>query len=144
MKILIICTGNSCRSQMAEAFLRSFDDRLDVSSAGTEPAEQVHPLTIKVMQEKGFDLTDKQTKHVSEFIRDDFDYVITVCGGARETCPVFFGRVKQPLHMGFDDPAAATGSEQEILAVFRQVRDEIYAEFKEFYVTEITDNLSGV
>jgi len=133
MKILILCTGNSCRSQMAEAFLKQLDASLEVYSAGTEPAERVNPYTIRVMKEVGIDISGNKTKSVTKFLDQDFDFVITVCGGARETCPVFFGKVKQRLHIGYDDPADATGSEAEILTVYRRVRDEIQTGFRQFY-----------
>ncbi len=133
MKILILCTGNSCRSQMAEEFLKSFDQNLDVVSAGTSPSNEVHPKTIQVMQEIGFDLTKNTPKSVNVFLKNHFDYVITVCDGAQEFCPVFAGKVKKRLHIGFDDPAEAVGSENEILNEFRRVRDEISREFKAFY-----------
>jgi arsenate reductase len=133
MKILILCTGNSCRSQMAEEFLKSFDQNLDVVSAGTSPSNEVHPKTIQVMQEIGFDLTKNTPKSVNVFLKNHFDYVITVCDGAQESCPVFAGKVKKRLHIGFDDPAEAVGSENEILNEFRRVRDEISREFKAFY-----------
>jgi len=132
-RILILCTGNSCRSQMAEGFLRSFDSTLEVYSAGTSPAGQVHPKAIQVMKEAGIDISRHSTRLVDDFIKMDFDYVITVCDHARETCPVFSGIVKHQLHMGFEDPAAVTGTEEEVLTVFRKVRDEIKKKFYEFY-----------
>ena len=125
MKILILCTGNSCRSQMAEGFLRSFDPGLEVYSAGTAPSDRVHPKAVVVMKEKGIDLSGHRPKKVDEFLDKSFDYVITVCDQAKESCPIFLGEVKNRLHFGFDDPAEATGSEEEIYAVFRRVRDEI-------------------
>lgn len=137
MKILVLCTGNSCRSQMAEAFLKQLDPTLEVFSAGTQPAERVHPLAVKVMGEVGIDISQHKTKAVSDFIAQDFDYVITVCGGAQETCPVFLGKVKQRVHIGFDDPAAFQGSEAEILNEFRRVRDAIKSAFTDFYYHEI-------
>lgn len=140
IKILILCTGNSCRSQMAEAFLKNLDPNLEVVSAGTQPAERVNPFTVRVMQEVGFDLSVNKTKSVERFLDQDFDFVITVCGGAKETCPVFFGKVKQRLHIGFDDPADATGSDAEILAVYRRVRDEIQVAFRQFYEDHILNN----
>ena len=133
MKILILCTGNSCRSQMAEALLESFDNTLEVHSAGTEPAARVNPNAVKVMSEIGIDISQNQPKLVDQFLGENFDYVITVCDHAKETCPVFFGNVKQRLHMGFNDPAEATGSENDVLAVYRRVRDEIQAQFYQFY-----------
>lgn len=134
-KILILCTGNSCRSQMAEGFLKSFDTNLEVYSAGTNPALQVHPNAIIVMKEVGIDLAEAYPKKVDQFINDSFDYVITVCDNAKESCPVFIGNVKHRLHIGFEDPAGATGTEEEILAVFRKIRDEIKRKFFEFYKT---------
>jgi len=132
MRILILCTGNSCRSQMAEGFLSYYDPNLEVFSAGTAPSERVHPNAVEVMQEKGIDLSDHYPKKVDEFLEDKFDYVITVCGHAKENCPVFLGEVKHQLHIGFDDPAEATGTEEEVYAVFRRVRDEIQARMKIF------------
>ena len=123
--ILFLCTGNSCRSQMAEGFLKSFDPALEVFSAGTHPSDQVHPKAVKVMQELGIDLSDHHPQRVEEYLDDAFDYVITVCGHAKENCPVFLGEVKKYLHIGFEDPAEATGTEEEILEEFRRIRDEI-------------------
>jgi len=132
-KILILCTGNSCRSQMAEGFLKSFDPNLEVYSAGTAPAERVHPKAVQVMAEEGIDISKNYPKSVDQFIDQSFDYVITVCDSAKESCPVFTGNVKHRLHIGFEDPAEATGTEEEILAVFRKVRDEIKRDFRRFY-----------
>lgn len=132
-KILILCTGNSCRSQMAEGFLKSFDDNLEVYSAGTKPAEKVNPNAVQVMKEVGIDISNNYPKDVEQFVNQSFDYVITVCDNAKETCPVFIGKVGKQLHIGFEDPAEATGTEEEILAVFRKVRDEIKRDFYEFY-----------
>ncbi len=132
-KILILCTGNSCRSQMAEGFLKSFDPTLEVYSAGTAPAERVHPKAVQVMAEEGIDIRKNYPKSVDQFIDQSFDYVITVCDAAKESCPVFTGNVKHRLHIGFEDPAEATGTEEEILAVFRKVRDEIKRDFRRFY-----------
>lgn len=136
-KILILCTGNSCRSQMAEGFLKSFDKKLKVLSAGTVPASKIHPKAIAVMIELGVDISGGHPKSVEEFLNDEFDYVITVCDHAKETCPVFSGKVKHRLHIGFDDPAEATGTEEHIMAEFRRVRDEIKQRFKQFYEKEI-------
>jgi arsenate reductase (thioredoxin) len=137
-KILILCTGNSCRSQMAEGFLKSLDPSLQVFSAGTNPAARVHPLATKVMKELGIDIGGNKPKHVEEFINDSFDYVITVCDNAKETCPVFIGKVHHRLHMGFDDPAEAVGTEEEVVAVFRHVRDEIRETFTRFNEQKIS------
>lgn len=136
-RILILCTGNSCRSQMAEGFLKLSDSDLEVYSAGTNPAAQVHPKAIKVMKEIGVDISDGFPKNVNRFVDEAFDYVITVCDNAKETCPVFVGDVKEQLHFGFDDPAEATGTEEEILSEFRRVRDEIQNSFQQFYSQKI-------
>lgn len=133
MKILILCTGNSCRSQMAEGFLKSFDSTLWTFSAGTKPSGHVHAKTIQVMAELGIDLSKNRPKSVNEFLDESFDYVITVCGGAKETCPIFRGEVSHRLHIGFDNPAEATGTEEFILSEFRRIRDEIQKDFKQFY-----------
>jgi arsenate reductase len=134
MKILILCTGNSCRSQMAEGFLKSFDRSLEVYSAGINPASKVSSKAIKVMQEVNIDISNHYPKNVNEFLKDEWDYVITVCDNAYETCPVFTGKVKHRLHIGFDDPAKVSGNEEEILSVFRRVRDEIKEKFHKFYL----------
>ena len=115
MKILVLCTGNSCRSQMAEGYLKSFNPDWEVVSAGTEPSGTVHPKAIQVMKEEGIDLSESRPKSVNEFLDDEFDYVITVCGGAKESCPTFTGKVKNRIHIGFDDPAEAEGTEEFIL-----------------------------
>ncbi len=137
MKILILCTGNSCRSQMAQAFLQSFDKALTVYSAGTEPANMVNPFAIQVMKEVGIDISHNSPKHVDQYLGEEWDYVITVCGGANETCPAFIGKVKQRWHLGYDDPAEATGTDEKKLMVFRKVRDEINEGFKSFYNSQI-------
>ncbi|NOZ33751.1 MAG: arsenate reductase ArsC [Chlorobi bacterium] len=137
MKILILCTGNSCRSQMAEGFLNSFDKNLEVVSAGTEPSKAVNPNAIKVMSEYHIDISSAKPKHVQEFVNENFDYVITVCGGAKESCPVFTGHVKHRLHIGFDDPAEAEGNEEFILSEFRRIRHEIQRDFRDFYEKEL-------
>lgn len=133
VKILVLCTGNSCRSQMAEGFLRSFDDELQIFSAGTKPASSVNLNAVKVMKEKRIDISGQSPNDVNEYTRESFDYVITVCDNARESCPVFTGKVKQRLHLGFEDPYEATGSEEEVLSVYRKVRDEIESGFRKFY-----------
>lgn len=137
IRILILCTGNSCRSQMAEGFLKSFDNSLEVHSAGTGPSDSVHPKAIEVMNEVGIDLSQNFPKNVDQFLDMHIDYVITVCDNARETCPIFTGKVDINLHIGFDDPAEATGSEEEIISVFRRVRDEIKHDFRDFYISNI-------
>jgi arsenate reductase len=132
-RILILCTGNSCRSQMAEGFLKDFDKNLEVYSAGTRPSHEVHPLAIKVMNEIGIDISKNQPENVDKYLNEAFDYVITVCGSAKETCPTFSGKVKHHLHIGFEDPAEATGTFEEVLNEFRRIRDEIKRDFYAFY-----------
>ena len=110
---------------MAEGFLRSFDPSLEVFSAGTAPSDRVHHKAVIVMEELGIDLSGHHPQKVDEYLDEAFDYVITVCGHAKENCPVFLGEVKQHLHIGFEDPAEATGTEAEILEEFRRIRDEI-------------------
>ena len=130
-KVLILCTGNSARSQMAEGLLRhDAGDRFEVESAGTQ-ASFVRPEAITVMRELGIDISGHRSKNVDEFDGRPFDYVITVCDNARESCPVFFSKAHK-LHHDFKDPAAATGSEKERLAVFRSVRDQLRAYLREF------------
>ena len=136
-RILILCTGNSCRSQMAEGFLKSLDENLEVFSAGTKPAEKVNPFAVKVMKEIGIDISDGAAENVDKYLRQSFNYVITVCDNAKETCPVFNGQVKLQIHLPFDDPADATGTDDEIILVYRRVRDEIIDQFGEFYKKEI-------
>ncbi|MCD4680239.1 MAG: arsenate reductase ArsC [Bacteroidales bacterium] len=133
MKILILCTGNSCRSQMAEGFLKSFDNRLEVYSAGTHPEAEVNTKTIIVMEEEGIDLSMNSPKSVDEFLNKNFDYVVTVCGSAKTSCPSFTGNVKHNMHIGFEDPADAEGTEEEIFKVYREIRDEIKDSFSKFY-----------
>ena len=123
-RVLILCTGNSARSQMAEGLLRhDAGERFDVASAGTKPS-YVRTEAIKALAELGIDISAHRSKSVEEFAGQAFDYVITVCDNARESCPVFFGPAKR-LHHSFDDPAAVNGSEEEKLSVFRRVRDEL-------------------
>lgn len=141
MKILILCTGNSCRSQMAEGFLKSFDSRLEVYSAGTHPSAMVHPKAVEVMKEENIDVSDGEPELVDDYINESFDYVITVCDGAKENCPVFTGKVKERMHIGFDDPALATGTSEEIFAVFRRVRDEIKRDFRTLYENNLKHQL---
>jgi arsenate reductase (thioredoxin) len=118
---------------MAEGFIKSFDKNLEVFSAGTDPSSQVHPKAIKVMKEVGIDLSENYPKMVDQFLKESFDYVITVCDNAKETCPIFIGKVGKQLHIGFEDPAEAKGSEEEIISEFRRIRDEIKKDFYNFY-----------
>ena len=130
--ILILCTGNSCRSHMAEGILRAaVGDKLRVASAGSKPAGYVHPLAIRALAEIGIDISSHHSKHLNEFLAQDVETVITVCGNADQVCPMFPGQVNRH-HWGFDDPAHATGSEEEQLAVFRRVRDEIARVFRAY------------
>ena len=130
-RVLILCTGNSCRSQMAEGFLRHLGgDRFEVFSAGIKPTE-VNPLAIKVMAEVGIDISSHRSKSAMEFIRQQFDYVITVCDNAKQTCPVFPGKYKK-IHWDLEDPAEASGSEEDRLVVFRKIRDQIQNNISEF------------
>lgn len=127
--ILVLCTGNSCRSHMAEAILqKALGEDFDVRSAGSRPSGYVHPLAIRVMAEEGYDLSGHRSKHLDEFLEGGVETVITVCGNADQACPVFPGQVNRH-HFPFDDPAEAKGSEDEQLVVFRRVRDEITAVF---------------
>ena len=137
-KILILCTGNSCRSQMAHGFLQSFDPHLEVHSAGTEASGKLNPKAIEVMKETGIDISHHTSDPVDKYLGDEWDYVITVCGGANEVCPAFIGKVKHRLHMGFEDPSEATGSEDFIWSEFRRVRDGIREAFRRFFDEEVT------
>ena len=130
--ILVLCTGNSCRSHLAEGILQAaLDDRFEVASAGSKPAGYVHPFAIKAMQEIDIDISSHHSKHLSEFLERQVETVITVCGNADQACPVFPGQVNRH-HWGFDDPAHATGTEAEQMAVFRRVRDEIQRVFQAY------------
>ena len=134
IRLLVLCTGNSCRSQMAEAFFKHYFPQWQVYSAGTEPAGAVHPLMLEVMRERGFDLNGHHPEPVGKYLNLPFDIVLTVCDEANETCPVFQGDVKIRIHHGFDGPAMAEGSVEEKLEVFRRVRDEIEAFVRSFTI----------
>jgi arsenate reductase (thioredoxin) len=130
-RVLVLCTGNSARSQMAEGLLRyDAGDRFEVESAGTRPGH-VRPEAIAVMKELGIDISGHRSKHVQEFENQSFDYVLTVCDNAKESCPVFPGQLNR-IHQGFEDPAALNGTEDERLSLFRKVRDEIRNYLKVF------------
>lgn len=130
--VLILCTGNSCRSHMAEGILRhAAGDLLDVRSAGSKPAGCVHPLAVKALAEIGIDISGHRSKHMDEFLQQDVETVITVCGHADQACPVFPGQLNRH-HWSFDDPAHAPGNEDERMAVFRRVRDEIRMVFEAY------------
>jgi len=131
-KVLFLCTHNSCRSQMAEGIVNHYlGDRFEAYSAGTE-ATRVNPLAILVLAELGIDISGHYSKTLDEFAGEKFDYVITLCGDANENCPLFFGGVER-IHMGFSDPSRTLGSEEEIMADFRRVRDEIKTTLVEFF-----------
>jgi arsenate reductase len=142
LRILVLCTGNSARSQMTEGFLKSFDSRLEVYSAGTSPSPRVNPYAIRVMSELGIDISGGHPKKADQFVAQPFDYVITVCDDADKNCPYFTGKVGKRMHIGFPDPAAAKGADEELMAVFRNVRDDIRAKFRELYDTEIKAKLA--
>lgn len=130
--ILILCTGNSCRSHLAEGILRAaLNENFRIASAGSNPSGYVHPLSIKAMEEIGIDISGHHSKHMDEFLADEVSTVITVCGNADQVCPVFPGQVGRH-HWAFDDPAHATGSEDEQMVVFRRVRDEIARVFQAY------------
>ncbi|TCO08392.1 arsenate reductase ArsC [Natronoflexus pectinivorans] len=137
MKILILCTGNSCRSQMAHGFMASFDKRLNVCSAGTEASGRLNQSAVKAMKEIGIDISQHTSDSVEKYLGEEWDYVITVCGGANEACPAFMGKVKKRLHIGFDDPSHATGTDEFIWSEFIRVRDEIKEGFYKLYKEEI-------
>jgi arsenate reductase len=140
--VLILCTGNSCRSHLAEGILRhAAGDLFDVQSAGSKPAGYVHPKAIAVMKEIGIDISGHTSKHMNEFLNRKIDTVITVCGNADQACPTFPCQVNR-YHWGFDDPAHATGSEEEILTIFRRVRDQIRLVF-EAYAAGYRERKSG-
>jgi arsenate reductase len=130
--VLVLCTGNSCRSHLAEGILHNVaGDRMRIVSAGSKPAGYVHPLAIKVMEEIGIDISMHRSKHLSEFLDQPVDTVITVCGNADQACPMFPGQ-RNRHHFPFDDPAHATGTVEEQLTVFRRVRDEIRRVFEAY------------
>ena len=137
MRILILCTGNSCRSQMAHGFLQSFSSNIEVHSAGTRPAAKVNPLAVETMLKAGIDISSHTPKDVSIYLQQEWDYVITVCGGANESCPAFTGKVKHRLHIGFEDPSEATGTPEFIKNEFRRIRNQIRTSFRLFYHTNI-------
>jgi arsenate reductase len=125
---------------MAQGFLQSFDDKIEVHSGGTFPAAKVNPRAIEVMAEVGIDISKNSPKSVDEFLNDHLDYVITVCDDANETCPVFIGKVKHRLHLGFEDPNRITGPDDFVLDEFRRIRDEIKKEFRHLYQTVFSRN----
>jgi len=137
MRVLILCTGNSCRSQMAEGFLKHWYPDWEVFSAGTNPSSKIHPKAIKVMEELDIKIGNGYPKDVDLFKMQSFDFVITVCDNAKETCPIFMGKVENTVHIGFEDPAEARGTEEKIWEAFRRIRDEIYLQFDQFFKNAI-------
>lgn len=136
-KVLILCTGNSCRSQMAHGFLQQIAPNVIVRSAGTKAAGKLNEGAVKAMAEVGVDISHHTSDPVEMYLGEEWDYVITVCGGANESCPMFTGKVKNRLHIGFDDPSHATGTPEFIESEFRRVRDEIKTKMTEFYLSEL-------
>lgn len=141
MKVLILCTGNSCRSQMAHGFLQSFDERIEVRSAGTEASGKLNAGAVKAMAEIGLDISTHTSDSVEKYLNETWDYVITVCGGANEACPAFIGKVRTRLHMGYDDPSHAVGTEEFVWAEYQRVRDAIKADFYKLYTEDIKPQL---
>jgi len=137
MKVLILCTGNSCRSQMAHGFLQSFDANITVRSAGTEASGKLNANAVKAMTEIGIDISHHTSDSVEKYLNDEWDYAITVCGGANEACPAFMGKVKHRLHIGFDDPSHVEGTDEFIWSEFIRVRNEIKEGFYKIYVEQI-------
>jgi len=143
MKILILCTGNSCRSQMVHGLLQSFDKNIGVYSAGTFPASRINSTAVKVMAESEIDISNHYPKNVDIYINDNWDFVITVCDDANETCPVFMGKVKYRLHMGYEDPSIKTGAEDYILSEYRRIRDKMKNDFFKLYIEKIKPQING-
>ena len=141
MKVLILCTGNSCRSQMAHGFLQSFDKNISVFSAGTQASGKLNLKAVAAMKDAGIDISHHTSDSVDKYLKDEWDYVITVCGGANEECPAFFGKVKLRLHMGYDDPSHAVGNDDFIWSEFIRVRDEIREGFYKLYTEQIKPQL---
>ncbi|WP_423130128.1 arsenate reductase ArsC [Gaoshiqia sp. Z1-71] len=141
MNVLILCTGNSCRSQMAHGFLQSFDPNITVCSAGTEASGKLNQKAVAVMKEIGIDISHHTSDPVDLYLDREWDYVITVCGGANENCPAFLGKVKNRLHMGFDDPSHVTGTDEFIRSEFIRVRDEIREGFWKLYTEQMKPQL---
>lgn len=141
MKILVLCTGNSCRSQMAHGFLQSFNEDIKVCSAGTYPVQKINDKAVVVMKEAGIDISRHKPESVEKYLGEVWDYVITVCDDANETCPVFIGKVTHRLHIGFKDPSKVTGTEEFIWSEFRRIRDEIKTKFYELFIKQINPQL---
>lgn len=143
MKILILCTGNCCRSQMAHGFLQAFDANITVCSAGTAASGKLSSMAVAAMKEAGIDISHHTSDPVEKYLGEEWDYVITVCGGANESCPAFIGKVKHRLHIGFDDPSHAVGTDEFIWSEFIRVRDEIKEAFRKLYSEEINPEISS-
>lgn len=141
MKILFICTGNACRSQIAQGLMQSFDGNIEVHSAGTFPATEVNTLAIKVMSEAGIDISRQYPKPVDIYLNDEWDYVITVCDDANESCPVFPGKVKHRLHFSYVDPSFLQGSQEFIMSEFRRLRNNMKDVLYELYLQKIKPEL---
>lgn len=141
MKVLILCTGNSCRSQMAHGYMQSFDKRITVCSAGIEASGKLNAKAVAVMRAEGIDISYHTSDSVQKYLAEAWDYVITVCGGANEVCPAFTGKVKHRLHIGFDDPSHAVGSDEFIQSEFIRVRNEIKSGFWKLYLEQIKPQL---
>ena len=142
-RVLFLCTGNSCRSHMAEGLLRFLaGDRFDVVSAGAKPTGKIHPFAIEAMRESGIDISKHESKSVDVFTGKNFDYAVTVCDNAREACPHFQG-AKQQLHWSFEDPAQVTGNDEQRMRVFRRVRDEIRHRIRRFLEAHGTQESDG-
>lgn len=141
MRVLILCTGNSCRSQMAHGFLQSFDSNITVCSAGTEASGKLNEKAVEVMKEAGINISHHTSDSVDKYLGEEWDFVITVCGGANEVCPAFIGKVKHRLHIGFDDPSHVTGNDEYIHSEFIRVRDEIKEAFYKLYIEQIKPQL---
>lgn len=137
MKILILCTGNSCRSQMAHGFMQSFDQRLEVQSAGTKAIGRLNAVAVKAMGEVGIDISHHISDSVEKYLNEEWDYMITVCGNANKVCPAFTGKVEHRIHLGFDDPGHAKGDDAFKWSEFQRVRDEIKEAFFQLYVQKI-------
>jgi arsenate reductase (thioredoxin) len=137
MKVLILCTCYICRSQMAHGFLQSFNSNIKVYSAGTNPAPKINDKAVAVMNEVGIDISHHKPESVEKYLGEVWDYVITVCDDANETCPVFMGKVTHRLHIGFEDPSRSIGSEEYIMSEFRKVRDLIKNEFTKLFEDKI-------
>jgi len=134
VRILILCTGNSCRSQMAEGIVKSLHPEAEVFSAGTRPEKQVNPYAVRAMAEIGLDISQNVPHHVDCYVELPFDYVFTVCDHAKEVCPVFAGEVKHKMHIPFEDPADAIGTDEEKMIVYRKVRDQIRSQFENLII----------